>query len=113
MTILKVTGNQGFTLSLEDTFLGKPEGGGIRLTLPAFLGVTKNPFSTSSPLPRYFYIVHELVIYQFNGVTHASVFSKISHPLPVTASPLRKVILKIKPICLFLDLMVCCFQIFK
>ena len=27
MTILKVTGNQGFTLSLEDTFLGKAEGG--------------------------------------------------------------------------------------
>ena len=47
MTILKVTGNQGFTLSLEDTFLGKPERGGVKLTLPAFLGVTKNPFSTS------------------------------------------------------------------
>ena len=92
MTILKVTGNQGFTLSLEDTFLGKPERGGVKLTLPAFLGVTKNPFSTSSPLPRYFYIVHELVIYQFNPVTHVSVFPKISHPLPVTTSPLKKVI---------------------
>ena len=28
MTILKVTKNQGFTLSLEDTFLEKPQGGG-------------------------------------------------------------------------------------
>ena len=28
VTILKVTKNQGFTLSLEETFLEKPQGGG-------------------------------------------------------------------------------------
>ena len=28
MIILKVTENQGFTLSLEDTFFEKPQGGG-------------------------------------------------------------------------------------
>ena len=28
MIILKVTKKQGFTLSLEDTFLEKPQGGG-------------------------------------------------------------------------------------
>ena len=28
MIILKVTKNQGFNLSLEDTFLEKPQGGG-------------------------------------------------------------------------------------
>ena len=40
--ILKVT-NQGFTISLEDTFFKKPQGvcggGGGKLTLPAVLGL--------------------------------------------------------------------------
>ena len=31
--ILKVTKNQGFTLSLEDTFFEKPQGWGVKLTL--------------------------------------------------------------------------------
>ena len=35
--ILKVTKNQGFTFSLEDTFLEKPQGG--HLTPPAVLGL--------------------------------------------------------------------------
>ena len=39
--ILKVTKNQGFTLSLEDTFFEKPKGGGgVKLTPPAVLGLT-------------------------------------------------------------------------
>ena len=37
--ILKVTTNQGFTLSLEETFFEKPQGGGVKLTLPAVLGL--------------------------------------------------------------------------
>ena len=32
--MLKVTKNQGFTLSLEDTFFEKPQGGGQIDTLP-------------------------------------------------------------------------------
>ena len=42
--ILKVTKNQGFTLSLEDTFFEKPQvGGGVKLTPPplAVLGLNK------------------------------------------------------------------------
>ena len=39
--ILKVTKNQGFTLSVEDTFFEKPQDGGGKLTLPlpAVLGL--------------------------------------------------------------------------
>ena len=38
--ILKVTKNQGFTLSLEDIFFEKPQGGQIDLPpLPAVLGL--------------------------------------------------------------------------
>ena len=39
-TILKVTKNQGFTLSLEDTYFEKPQGR-VKLTppLPAVLGL--------------------------------------------------------------------------
>ena len=42
--ILKVTKNQGFTLSLEDTFFEKPQaGGGVNLTPPplAVLGLNR------------------------------------------------------------------------
>ena len=40
MIILKVTKNQGFILSLEDTFLKKPQGDRVKLTpYPAFLGL--------------------------------------------------------------------------
>ena len=39
--ILKVTKGQGFTLSVEDTFSEKPQGGGVKLTPPpAVLGLT-------------------------------------------------------------------------
>ena len=34
MIILKVTKNQGFILSLEDTFFEKPQGGEVKLTPP-------------------------------------------------------------------------------
>ena len=37
---LKVTKKQGFTLSLEDTFLEKP-GRGVKLTTPLFLWESK------------------------------------------------------------------------
>ena len=41
--ILKVTKNQGFPLSLEDTFFKNPQrgrrGGGVKLTPSAFLGL--------------------------------------------------------------------------
>ena len=36
VTILKVTKNPGFTLSLEDTFLEKPQGGVVKLTFITF-----------------------------------------------------------------------------
>ena len=39
MIILKVTKKQGFTLSLEDTFLEKPQGGRCQTDPPAFLGL--------------------------------------------------------------------------
>ena len=43
MTILKVTKNQGFTLSLEDTFFEKPSGlGGGAIDLPAVLGLNSH-----------------------------------------------------------------------
>ena len=35
--ILKVTKNQGFSLTLEDTLLEKPQGGRVILTPPAVL----------------------------------------------------------------------------
>ena len=38
--ILKVTKNEGFTLSLEDTFFRKPHGGRVNLTPPGILGLT-------------------------------------------------------------------------
>ena len=38
MIILKVTKNQRFTLSLEDTFFKKATGGGVKLT-PSHLGL--------------------------------------------------------------------------
>ena len=41
MIILKVTKNQGFTLSLEDTFFEKPQGGGKIDAPPAVLGLTQ------------------------------------------------------------------------
>ena len=44
MTILKVTKNQGYTLSLEDTFLEKPQGGSQIDSLPP-------PPSSFLPLP--------------------------------------------------------------
>ena len=38
--ILKVTKNQGFTFSLEDTFFEKPQGGGGQIdSSPAVLGL--------------------------------------------------------------------------
>ena len=41
MVILKVAKNQGFTLSLEDTLLEKPQtGGGVELTPQTFLGLS-------------------------------------------------------------------------
>ena len=36
MIILKVTKNQGFTISLEDTFVEKPQWGGVKLTAQLF-----------------------------------------------------------------------------
>ena len=36
MIILKVKKEQGFTLSLEDTFFEKPQGWGVKLTLQLF-----------------------------------------------------------------------------
>ena len=39
MIILKVTKNQGFTLSLKDTFFEKPQGGGGQIDPPAVLGL--------------------------------------------------------------------------
>ena len=36
MIILKVTKNQSFTLSLEDTFFKKPQGEGVKLTPQSF-----------------------------------------------------------------------------
>ena len=36
MIILKVKKEQGFTLSLEDTFFEKPQGWGVKLTLQPF-----------------------------------------------------------------------------
>ena len=52
MMILKVTKNQGFTLSLEDTFFEKPQEGRAKLsplpplppTFPAVLGLTNYVF---------------------------------------------------------------------
>ena len=45
--ILKFTKNQGFSLSLEDTFFGKPQGEGVNLTSSAVLGLTHfNPNAT-------------------------------------------------------------------
>ena len=38
MIMLKVTKNQGFTLSIEDAFFEKPQGGG-QIDLPAILGL--------------------------------------------------------------------------
>ena len=40
--ILKVTKNQGFTLSLEDTFFEKPQGD--RIDTPSRFRVKQNPF---------------------------------------------------------------------
>ena len=40
MAISKVTKKQGFTLSLEDTFLEKPQRGSICLPAPASLGLS-------------------------------------------------------------------------
>ena len=40
MIILKVTKDQGFTLSLEDTFFEKLQGVGVKLTPPAVLELT-------------------------------------------------------------------------
>ena len=37
---LKVKKTQGFTLSLEDIFCGKPQGGGAKLSSSAVLGLT-------------------------------------------------------------------------
>ena len=42
MIILKVTKNQDFTLSLKDKFFEKPQGGGVKLTPPAVLGLKVN-----------------------------------------------------------------------
>ena len=42
--ILKVTKNQGFNLSLEDTFFEKPQGGQTDLP-PAVLGLNASHFS--------------------------------------------------------------------
>ena len=41
MTLLKVTKNQSFTITLEDTYFKKPQGGGggVKLTPPAVLGL--------------------------------------------------------------------------
>ena len=39
--ILKVTKNQGFTLSLEDTFFEKPQGGGGQSDPPAVSGLIR------------------------------------------------------------------------
>ena len=47
MIILKVTKNQGFTLSLEDTFFEKPQGGG-QFDPPAVLGLKIKTAKTPS-----------------------------------------------------------------
>ena len=44
--ILKVTKNQGFTLSLEDTFFEKPQGGNGGQTDPIFSHFRVRYFST-------------------------------------------------------------------
>ena len=41
ITILKVTIKQGFTLSLENTFLKNHKGGGGQIDPPAFLGLIR------------------------------------------------------------------------
>ena len=58
--ILKVTKNQGFTLSLEDTFFGKPQGGS---NWPPFLSrfrVNNGGFITDKEL-KYFSFDHKRV----------------------------------------------------
>ena len=52
MIILKVTQNQEFTFSLEDTFFGKPQGGGDQIEPPlplAVLGLKYCNFKTLKP----------------------------------------------------------------
>ena len=48
MIILKVTKNQGFTLSLEDTFFEKPQGGGGQFDPPAVSGLKIKTAKTPS-----------------------------------------------------------------
>ena len=55
--ILKVTKNQGFSLSLEDTLFEKPQGGGVKLIPPSRVRV--NPMDRcTNPLhkKKEFYI---------------------------------------------------------
>ena len=47
MIILKVTKNQGFTLSLESTFLEKPQGGRVNL-IPSLFRVKLHLTSTTN-----------------------------------------------------------------
>ena len=56
--ILKVTENQGFTLSLENTFFEKPQGGQIDPSPPAVLGL-KNMASSEgiSYLQEFFMLL--------------------------------------------------------
>ena len=47
MITLKVTKNQDFTLSLEDTFFEKPQGGGGQIDPPVILGLKTVPIDLS------------------------------------------------------------------
>ena len=47
MIILNVTQNKGFNSSLQNTVLGKPQGGGINLTTPNLLRVKRWALSFS------------------------------------------------------------------
>ena len=75
MAILKVTKNQGFTFSLEDTFLEKPPGVGYQIELlPVFQG-----------LMRFLHLnCHKNALQTFlDAMTHEKLFSKnLSAALP-------------------------------
>ena len=78
MIALKVTKNQCLTLSLEDPFLEKPEGGGVKLTTPSFSRV--NVFDSLIPLVM-------LKIFRFKSSVLFGTYTLLDKPLRVLPLP--------------------------
>ena len=88
MIILKITKKQGFTLSLEDTFLEKPQEGSNVPLPPAFLGLKHCGSLIASSTPNLFSLTCQSCISESSYISESSISFNPIHVTDLFLYPL-------------------------